>query len=80
VFGDDFNQPIEHLPPNITRLTFGYDFNQPLDHLPHSVTKLHLNYHYHHHQPVDHFRSIIQWYPYWILSAGEYKSIFIERK
>jgi hypothetical protein len=36
-FGDDFNQPVDYLPPNLSHLTFGWYFNQPVDHLPQKI-------------------------------------------
>lgn len=34
VFGDNFNQITNHLPPNLQSIIYGFSFNQPINNLP----------------------------------------------
>jgi hypothetical protein len=40
ILGDGFDQPIDHLPPQLLYLDLGQDFDQPLDHLPSTLIEL----------------------------------------
>jgi hypothetical protein len=38
ITSNEFNQPVDKLPPTLTQLITGYYFNQPVDKLPSTLT------------------------------------------
>ena len=40
IFGDEFNQPIDNLPKNLTVIAVGWKFNQSTENLPSTITEL----------------------------------------
>jgi hypothetical protein len=54
----EFNQPVDHLPPNLSHLTFGYRFNHEVDHLPPNLTFLLFGYSFN--QSIEHLPSSVQ--------------------